>query len=79
MSKPTTEDVYRAAIQALDESFKKTGKIGPKTGFIRTLEILDYKPKPFSAEEERIENAFDVVFDKCDEKWSEFKLKHNIK
>jgi len=78
-SKPTIEDVYRASIQALDESLRETGKIGPRTGFIRMLQILNYKPKPFSKEEELIENAFDIVYDKCDEKWAEYKLKYNIK
>lgn len=73
--KPTIGNIYRAAIRALDESLVKNGKVGPKTGFIRTLEILNYNPKPCSRNEERVRKGFDHVLDQCsdDETWEKFK------
>lgn len=73
--RPTRENIYRAAIRALDESLLRNGKVGPKTGFLRTLEILNYNPKPLSRNEEYVKKIFDHVLDQCpdDDTWEKFK------
>lgn len=73
--RPTLDNIYRAAISALDESLQKNGKVGPKTGFLRTLEILNYNPKLCSKNEQYVQKAFDYVLDHCsdDGTWANFK------